>query len=94
MEQMKPGLIAPKVGNTYSGCSLLGLAATLDEAKPEDLILITSFGSGAGSDSFIIRVKEKIDKVRHLAPTVREMLEDKIYIDYGTYVRYRRMIKE
>ncbi len=94
MDQMRPGLVAPKIGNTYSGCSLLGLAATLDVAHPGDLILITSFGSGAGSDSFIIEVKEKIEKVRHLAPTVKEMLEDKIYIDYGTYVRYRRMIKE
>jgi len=93
MEQMEPGFVAPKVGNTYSGCSLLGLAATLDVAKPGDLILMTSFGSGAGSDSFILKAKDKIDKVRNFAPTVREMLEDKIYIDYGKYVRYRRMIK-
>jgi len=93
MEQMKPGLVAPKVGNTYSGCSLLGLAATLDVSKPGDLILMTSFGSGAGSDSFVIKVKEKINKVRNLAPTVQEMLDDKIYIDYGKYVRYRRMIR-
>ena len=93
MEQMKPGLIAPKVGNTYSGCSLLGLAATLDISNPGDIILMTSFGSGAGSDSFVIKVKEKITKVRNLAPTVQEMLDDKIYIDYGKYVRYRRMIR-
>ncbi|PKP61530.1 hydroxymethylglutaryl-CoA synthase [Candidatus Atribacteria bacterium HGW-Atribacteria-1] len=93
MEQLKSGLVAPKIGNTYSGCSLLGLAATLDISKPGDLILITSFGSGAGSDSFIIKVKEKINKVRHFAPTVCEMLDDKIYIDYGKYIRYRRMLK-
>jgi len=93
VEQMKLGLVAPKIGNTYSGCSLLGLAATLDEANPGDLILMTSFGSGAGSDSFVIKVKEKINKVRYFAPTVKEMLANKIYIDYGEYVRYRRMIK-
>lgn len=93
MEQIEPGLVVPKIGNTYSGCSLLGLAATLDVAKPGDLILVTSFGSGAGSDSFIIKVREKIDKVRYLAPTVKEMLNEKIYVDYGTYVRYRRMLK-
>lgn len=93
MEQLKAGLVAPKVGNTYSGSSLLGLAATLDISKSGDLILTTSFGSGAGSDSFIIKVKDKIDKVKHFAPTVSEMLDDKIYIDYGKYIRYRRMLK-
>jgi hydroxymethylglutaryl-CoA synthase len=34
MDQMRPGLVASKIGNTYSGCSLLGLAATLDVAHP------------------------------------------------------------
>ena len=47
-EQIKPGLVVPWLGNTYSGASPIGLAATLDIAKPGDKIFVCSFGSGAG----------------------------------------------
>ena len=33
-KQIENGLLTPIIGNTYSGASLLGLAATLDIAKP------------------------------------------------------------
>jgi 3-hydroxy-3-methylglutaryl CoA synthase len=56
-EQIKTGLLSPVIGNTYAGASLIGLSAVLDEAQPGDLILMTSYGSGAGSDSFILRVR-------------------------------------
>ncbi len=32
-EQIKPGLVVPRLGNTYSGASMVGLAATLDIAE-------------------------------------------------------------
>ena len=59
-EQLAPGLVVKKIGNTYSGSSLLGLAAVLDIAKPGDKILMTSYGSGSGSDSFIFTVTDRI----------------------------------
>ena len=54
-EQIETGWVVNTMGNTYSGSSPTGLAAILDVAEPDDLILITSFGSGAGSDSFVLR---------------------------------------
>src|SRR3990170_904219 len=45
-EQYEVSLQVNKFGNTYSGCSPVGLAAVLDVAKPEERILITSYGSG------------------------------------------------
>lgn len=94
MEQMKPGWIVPTMGNTYSGSSPTGLAAALDEADPGDLILITSFGSGAGSDSFVFRATDRLLEVRDKAPTVRAMLDaDHRYLTYGEYVKYREKIR-
>src|SRR4030066_22784 len=34
-EQIKPGLVVSRLGNTYSGSLMMGLAATLDIAKPD-----------------------------------------------------------
>lgn len=87
-DQIKQGLIVPYIGNTYSGASLVGLASVLDVAKPGDRILLTSYGSGAGSDGFDISVTEKMnDLLRENAPSVFQMVEDKEYIDYGTYAK-------
>ena len=56
------GLAVPKPSNTYSGSSMIRLAATLDVAKPGDRIFVTSFGSGAGSDAFDITVTDAINQ--------------------------------
>lgn len=93
-EQIEPGWLSPTLGNTYSGSSPMGMTATLDIAKPGDKILMVSYGSGAGSDSFIWTVTEKIDEVRDKAPGTREQLETNIrYVDYGTYAKFRGKIK-
>lgn len=91
-EQVKPGLLTPIIGNTYSGASLLGLAAVLDVAKPEDRILVVSYGSGAGSDAFSVMVHNAIENKRGIAPTVSQYVEKKSYIDYSTYAKYRNLL--
>ena len=93
-EQMNTGWLSPRLGNTYSGASPLGLTAVLDIAEAGDLILITSFGSGAGSDSFVIRATERLKSVQNLAPMTGPQLdENKIYVDYGTYAKLRGKIR-
>ena len=65
----------------------------LDVAKPDDLILITSFGSGAGSDSFILKATKRLPEVQDLAPTVRSMLDGpRHYVTYGEYAKFREKI--
>ncbi|MFH0885053.1 MAG: hydroxymethylglutaryl-CoA synthase [Candidatus Micrarchaeota archaeon] len=92
-EKLKTGLLTPTVGNTYSGASPLGLSAVLDEAKPGARILLTSFGSGAGSDSFSMVVTDRIEAARDKAPKTKDYIAKKKYIDYATYIKYRRKIK-
>jgi hydroxymethylglutaryl-CoA synthase len=94
-KQIEHGLLTPIIGNTYSGATMLGLAATLDVAKPGERILATSFGSGAGSDSFAIEVGEGIDEKRSRLVPVRKLIEkDRIYIDYANYLKSRGGIKK
>ncbi len=92
-EQVETGLLSGVIGNTYSGASLVGLTAVLDEAQPGDRILVVSFGSGAGSDAFSLEVTDKIEERRHLAPTTQQYIDRRIVIDYATYLRFRGKIK-
>jgi len=92
-EQLETGWVVNTMGNTYSGSSPTGLAAVLDVADPGDLILITSFGSGAGSDSFVLRATELLPGRRDAAPTVRAMLDaPRRYLTYGEYAKLREKI--
>jgi hydroxymethylglutaryl-CoA synthase len=92
-EQLEPGWVVPLMGNTYSGSSPTGFSATLDIAQPGNLIILVSFGSGAGSDAFVFKVTERINAVRDAAETVKDLLENnRIYLDYGQYAKFRGKI--
>ncbi|MHB8118432.1 MAG: hydroxymethylglutaryl-CoA synthase [Methanothrix sp.] len=92
-KQIEPGLIVPLIGNTYSASCLIGLAATLDIAKPGERIFVTSFGSGAGSDAFSISVKDKIEEIRCGAPSVRDYIGEAEYLDYAMYAKHKGKLR-
>jgi len=93
-EQMEPGWLSPRLGNTYSGASPIGLAATLDIAKPDQLILMVSYGSGSGSDGFVYRTTDRLPEVQDLARKTTDYLDkNQVYLDYGTYAKYRGKIR-
>ena len=91
-EQYKTGLLVNEIGNTYAGSSLIGLTAVLDVAKPGDRVLEVSFGSGAGSDAFSLRVTDNITDRQSRAPKTRDYVNRRTVIDYATYVRYRKKL--
>jgi hydroxymethylglutaryl-CoA synthase len=92
-EQLELGMVVTKIGNCYSGSSLLGLSRILDNAKPGERILLTSYGSGAGSDAFSFMVTDRILERVDLAEKTDFYMERKESIDYGTYVRLRKKLK-
>lgn len=92
-EQIKSGLVVSRLGNTYSGSCMMGLAAILDIAKSEDRIFVTAYGSGAGSDAFSLTVTDKIEEIRNGAPSVEKLLANPIYVDYATYAKHKGKIK-
>ena len=88
-EQIQHGLLVPRIGNTYSGAAIIGLTAILDIAEPGDRILMVSFGSGAGSDAFGIRVSDKITDRQKKAITTEQYIARRTEIDYAEYTRMR-----
>ncbi len=88
-EQVKTGLLTPVIGNTYSGAVLIGLAAILDVAEPNDRIFMVAYGSGAGSDAFDITVTDAIESLdRDDAQSVSVMIQDHEFLNYATYAKY------
>jgi hydroxymethylglutaryl-CoA synthase len=92
-EQIETGWLVPVLGNTYSGSSPMGLTAVLDVAKPKNKILLCSYGSGSGSDAFVLTVTDRINEARDRAVRTRKLLdEDKVYLEYGEYAKFRHKI--
>jgi hydroxymethylglutaryl-CoA synthase len=90
-EQFLPSLQINKIGNTYSGCSPVGLAAILDIAEPDQSILVVSYGSGAGSDAYLLRTTSQIlDKRKRQKVNVKFQTENP-FIEYVDYTTYRRL---
>jgi hydroxymethylglutaryl-CoA synthase len=87
-EQIQVGLLASKIGNVYAGSALIGLTAILDVAKSGDRVLLVSYGSGAGSDAFSLKVTPALSERRDRATTTQSYIERRTEIDYATYSRY------
>ena len=88
-QQIAPGLLAPRIGNTYSAAALLGLCAILDVAKPGETIFVTTYGSGAGSDAYALRVTEAIAERRERAALTAAYLARETFVDYAVYAKWR-----
>ena len=88
-QQIAPGLLSPKIGNAYSAAALLGLCAILDVAQPGDTIFVTTYGSGAGSDAYALRVTDALPERRDRAPLTAAYLARETFVDYAVYVKWR-----
>jgi hydroxymethylglutaryl-CoA synthase len=88
-EQLQLSLTVDVMGNPYSGASPIGLANVLDQARPDETILVSSYGSGSGSDSFSFRTTKRLLEVQKLTLTTKDYLNHKKYIPYAKYLRMR-----
>jgi hydroxymethylglutaryl-CoA synthase len=88
-DQIKDGMLVSRIGNTYAGSALVGLTAVLDKASPGEKVLLVSYGSGAGSDAFIMTTTENLVTLRRGAPDTESYISRRTEIDYATYARFR-----
>ena len=93
-EQIEAGLLANEIGNVYSGSCMIGLTAILDIAQEDDRLLMVSYGSGAGSDAFDLRVTERVKRKPRNVYRTADYIKRRTAIDYATYVRYREKLKD
>ncbi|MDO8497745.1 MAG: hydroxymethylglutaryl-CoA synthase, partial [bacterium] len=63
--------------------------AVLEKVKPGEKIFFASYGSGAGSDAFILEATADIGSKRK---GFRSFIQNKTYISYTTYLKYMGMI--
>jgi hydroxymethylglutaryl-CoA synthase len=87
-EQLAPGLVVQKIGNTYSASSLIGLSAVLEQAKADQKILLISYGSGSGCDAFIFKTTKLVEKKEDNIFDLNYYLNQKIYLSYSEYRRH------
>jgi hydroxymethylglutaryl-CoA synthase len=90
-EQFTPALQINKIGNTYSGCSLIGLGAVLDIAQPDQKILVVSYGSGAGSDAYLLRTTSQLPEKRSRQKMNVKYQTSSPHLQYLDYSTYRRL---
>jgi hydroxymethylglutaryl-CoA synthase len=85
-EQMRHSLIVENIGNSYAAASLLALTNVLDHAKPGETIFITSYGSGAGADSFAFECTDELAGYQaRLQRTVADQISQLSLINYTQY---------
>jgi len=87
--QIKDSLVINYLGNSYTASALMGLMPVLEKAKEGDLIFLCSYGSGAGADSFVLRVTKNLEKRRK---EFTKKIKTKSYVDYPTYLKFMEII--
>ena len=91
LEKLIHSQIFPHIGNAYAGSSMLGLAHALDLAQPNQRILVVSYGSGAGSDGFIIETTKNIAKNKSL-PTLIQQINHRQEINFRQYITNHQLL--
>ncbi len=89
--QLAPSLLVDHIGNAYSATTMLGLAAVLDIAKPNQKIFMVSYGSGAGSDAFVWETTPDLVRLQKAKTKTKQRVMDqvsrKIYVDYVQFLK-------
>jgi len=90
-EGLAPG-IASVLGDLGSCSAFISLAGVLDKAKPNETILLASYGSGS-SNAMSLTVRNQIDKKRKLIVPLEKYTNRKQYITYTSYLRVKEHVK-
>lgn len=88
-EQIQDHLLA-SLGNTGTAYPLMMLVAALEEAKPNDKILVVGYGNG--SDALFFQVTENINKSRNRRGMKDNLAAREELLNYEQYLSFRNML--
>jgi len=91
-QQLGYSLLVEQIGNPYSASSLVSLVNVLDHALANEKIFLTSYGSGAGADSFWFETTDNLAKARKKKISLEKLLANFKKLDYGQYLRKMEVI--
>lgn len=88
-----PNLLFDDVGNTGAAFVPMMLVGALEEAKPDDRLLVANYGDGA--DAHILRVTEEIEKIRERGVRgIKKNLKSKLMLEnYGKYIKFKGLME-
>ncbi len=88
-QQLQYSLPVTHVGNTYAAAVPLALANVLENATPNQTILIVSYGSGAGADGFIFRTTKQLSTVQtSTSITLQAQIKSLKKLNLVSYIRH------
>lgn len=90
-DKVAPGICADKIGDCGAASSMVSLAIILETAEANQKLLLVSYGWGAGSDAFVLTVKEENNR-RKPRIKVNDLLQERIVVDYATALKYERKL--
>jgi len=77
------------IGDTGAASPLMMLVAALEDARPNDMILVAGFGSG--SDAMFFRVTERISEVGERRAVKKHLAAKKDLASYEKYLAFRNL---
>ncbi len=89
-QQLQLGFTVKDIGNPYSASAMLGLAKVLLNAEKGAEVLMTSYGSGSGSDNFYLSIEQK--SKRKYKKILDKQLENTKYISYTEYLQMMEIL--
>jgi hydroxymethylglutaryl-CoA synthase len=86
--QLEPSLVVSQIGNTYAAASLLALANVLDQVDANKTILLVSYGSGSGSDAFLLKTTPAlVEQRQQWSGLIAEQISQLQPISYQEYAK-------
>jgi uncharacterized OB-fold protein len=79
------------IGNTGTAHTLMSLVFTLEESKPDDRILLASYGDGA--DAIALKVTKAIKEVKN-RHRITSWIKSKRMLPYNKYLLYRELLEQ
>lgn len=91
--QLLPSLLVKDIGNTYAAAVPLALSAVLDVALANEKILVVSYGSGSGSDAFVLETTDLLPKFNeNRSNKAEEQIAQLEEVDYQTYLTSMKLL--